>query len=355
MITGIPKIDNGFNDIKESLIKSQKEAEEFKEKLMIELKNASQSEREFILFKTYFNGLHNDEISAIKIIKKYPSLINKLLSIIDEANSAKRCSSAAMYNRDDYFLEIMKTYKLLLEKMHQLAKELNIGNSLELSILFSYLLWNGYLSKNKKHQYIDYDDEPIILGMNFINVLNGYGVCRNYSEMLKDFLNYSGYQSVILANYMSNNIKVDYIMDIQKRRIQMPGNSKTFQIRKANHAFNLIEDKGMYIYDPTNLLLYNSKNQSVATLVNGKGKNKIFPYQSYDFCYSKEDEKMLDKLFAKEKVISPYDKTDFKSTSEITIDIMKGSHSLLEDFYDEAKIDIIGISEETKKALARLR
>ena len=352
MISGFS--DSVWQDFEENTKKSLKESEQFKNHLFLKLKKATHSEKEFILFKTFFNGIKSDEISLIDILKQHPSLINRLLWIKDEADSAKRLSSNAKYNRNKSCLEVMKVYKMLLEKISVLSKELNTSNSLELSILFSYLLWNGYLSKNKTHKYEEYDG-PLLMGMNFTDISNGIGVCRNYSEMLKDFLNHNGYESVMLTNYLSNNLKVDYKMNITERKIYNAPYEEIFQRKKANHVFNLIEDNGLYIYDPTNLLLYNLKNKNMSTLVNGKGKNIVYPYRSYDFCYSKEDEELLDRLFNEDAFTSLYDKTDFISISEETLELIKNNTSLLEDFYTEARQDIIGISEETKKVLTRIR
>lgn len=354
MITGVPSIDGGLQ-ISEQLIKSQQKRDEFNKNLITKLKNSNRKEREFIIFKTFFNTLTDKtKEELINIVIKHPFMIDRLWWVIDEANSARKDSKDAIYNRDICYKEIMAIYKSLLEKVSKLAKELNMNNSLELSILFSYLLWNGYLSKTKTHEYKEFEG-PLLMGMNFTDISNGIGVCRNYSEMLKDFLNNCGYQSVMLANYLDDDIKVDYKMNITERRIYNIPSNTNFTRKKANHAFNLIEDNGLYIYDSTNLLLYDLKNINSSVLINGKGKNKIYPYQCYGYCYSKDDEKLLDRLFTEEDFTSPYTKTDFISTSEVNLELIKNNTSLLEDFYTEARQDIVGISEKTKKALKRTR
>ena len=110
----------------------------------------------------------------------------------------------------------------------------------------------------------------------------------------------------------------------------------------------------MYIYDSTNLLLHNLVNSSYCELVNGKGRSKLFPYQSYSFVNSKEDEKLLDRLFTDDKFISPYTRSDFVSISAVNLEIIRNSVSLLEDFYSEARTDIIGIAEKTDE-IVRIR
>lgn len=357
MITGIPSVDDGLHEVTKQIIKELEEKEKEKNELLGKLKKSDRKEREFIIFKTFFNTISDRKKEELRdLVKKHPFMIDRLWWIIDEAIDARECSQYAVYNRDICCKDIMITYKSLLEDMSKLSQELGINNSLELSILFSYLLWNGYLSMTRKHNYKE-TEQSEVPGLLFAKIMNGEGVCRNYSEMLKDFLNYKGYNSIILANCF-DNIKVDYQMNIRNRINTMPDihNELFFRKKKANHVFNLIEDNGIYIYDTTNLLLYSLEKQNLSLLINGKGKNKIYPYQSYVFSYSKKDEQLLDKIFMGETtMISTYNKTDFISISEIALEMIKNNLLLLEDFYDEIKSKLISISEETNKVLIRTR
>lgn len=353
MITGIPSIDNEWRNIEDAIFKSLGKKEQLKKDFIEKIKNANIKEKEFLIFKAFFNRLSYIDKDDLKIyLKKNPLIFDRVWLAIEQASESRDYSSDATYNRNYCCKEIMHIYKSLLDKMSVLARELNINNSLELSILFSYLLWNGYLSKTKKHEFKANDKDELV-GLLFADITNGIGVCRNYSEMLKDYLDYVGYKSIILANYLDDNIKVNYRMNINSRKGYTSSNERTLRNKKANHVFNLIEDNGLYIYDPTNLLLYSLQNKNYANLINGKGKNQIYSYQSYGFIYSEDDEKMLDRIFTEDKFECPYSKTDFISTSEVNLELIRNSKSLLEDFYIEAKPDIVSISEETKKTLTR--
>ena len=356
MITGISSKDddNRLKDIVDNLIESEKRNQEHKKQLIKELKKTTHSEREFIIFKYFYHELSNyDKDTIMYLFKLNPFIFEKLFKYIEYAKESRKYSEVSFYNRG-CCVELVTIYKSLLNKMSSLSKELALSNSLELSILFSYLLWNGYLSRNRKHEYKEIEHD--ILGLLFIEIVNGDGVCRNYSEMLKDFLKYNGYNSIMLANYFDYNTNVEYKMDIDRidsYKIQNISDKSWFKKKKANHVFNLIDDNGLYIYDPTNLLLYRLQNKDICHLINGKGKNIIYPYRSYDLCYAKEDEKLLDRLFTEDSFSSPYDKTDFISTSEVTLELMRDSTTLLEDFYKEIRPDLVGISKETKKVLAK--
>ena len=53
MITGIPSVDKGLNDVTDNLIETTKRNEDLKNKLLEELKHATRSEKEFIIFKNH--------------------------------------------------------------------------------------------------------------------------------------------------------------------------------------------------------------------------------------------------------------------------------------------------------------
>ena len=239
----------------------------------------------------------------------------------------------------------------LLNKISKLSQELNIGNSLELSILFSYLLWNGYLSKDKTYKFQS-SNRANLSGMLFTDILDGIGVCINNSEMLKDVLNKCGYNSCILVNHLDNFMTVRNIYKIQRNGISESRNilKEIFTIRKANHAFNLIEDNDkLYVYDSTNFLLYNIDNFNYVNLVNGKSKNIIFPYKSYTYCISEKEVSLLDKLLIGAFTPQIYTKEDYTSIGTVNLDIIKNSSQLLEDFRSDIIGNIINISNEINK------
>lgn len=326
-------------------------------KLVEQLKRLNMKEREFLIFKLFYNGINRNTCEKLKkIIRNYPFMFRNFSRVVDEALDARKNGLYDSLNRNENCYEIMEEYMSLLEKMSYLAKELNLNNSLELSVLFSYLLWNGYLSKRKVHKFQS-ENRKMIAGLLFADITDGIGVCLNYSEMLKDFLKYCGYQSIILLNHFDNNTKIDYIMNIGRiKSDDSQSKERNFNVKKADHTFNLIEENNkLYIYDSTNLLLYNINDWNSASLINGRGKNKLFPYASYSFCYSKDDRDLIDKLFIGEKLIPPYTKEDFISISEVNLEIIKNSTFLLEDFYVEARPYIVGVSEETNKIMKYIK
>lgn len=325
---------------------------ENREKRIEEIHNMSFNERKFTIFKLFYNGLNESSKQLLtEATKKHPFILEGIYSLIEEANQALFHIKLSLYNREEIGINTMEHYKELLKKISKLSQELNIGNSLELSILFSYLLWNGYLSKDKTYKFQS-SNRANLSGMLFTDILDGIGVCINNSEMLKDILNECGYNSCILVNHLDNFMTVHNTYKIQRNGISERRNilKEIITIRKANHAFNLIEDNNkLYVYDSTNLLLYNITNCNYAKLVNGKGKNIIFPYKSYFFCLNKNEVDLLDKLLTGAFTPQIYTKEDYTCIGTVNLDIIKNSSQLLEDFYSDIIGNIVNISNEINK------
>ena len=115
--------------------------------------------------------MNNIELKLIKPIAI--SNCNKEMQKRDEINS---------------FTHTLEIYKEILLSTKKLANELNLTNSLELCVLYTYLLWNGYFSKDKQLKYQTVGTN-CIPGTYPYTIMSGGGVCLNFSEMLTDFIN----------------------------------------------------------------------------------------------------------------------------------------------------------------------
>ena len=82
-----------------------------------------------------------------------------------------------------YSADIKGYYSSLLDKTKKLALELGLTNSLEISNLFSYLLWNGYFSKTKQNRYQQLGRKNIS-GLFYADIMDGIGVCLNHAYVL---------------------------------------------------------------------------------------------------------------------------------------------------------------------------
>lgn len=322
-----------------------------------------EEKKKYILKTLCNNKDRNIVLQLEKLILTNPfKYINLYLTILN-ARAAYMMKSEFILNKNKYS-EIISIYEKLLKQMSILAKELNLNNSLELSNLYSYLLWNGYLSKNKRNEYCS-KNRKFINGLHFADIMDGIGVCLNHSDMLKDFLNICGYNSAMLNSYCSNYEVVEYslkykIVGLDDNIVltnQITNETKNLLEKKriSNHVFNLIEDNGkLYIYDSTDVVPHIIVNQQYSELLVGKGISKLFPYESYMHNASEKEDELIDRLLTTKDYTSPYSKDEFICISNKNIDIIRRNLQLIEDFYIEAKPNILHISEETDKIKRKL-
>lgn len=63
------------------------------------------------------------------------------------------CYSNILKDNYKIYSQVLIEYRKILENYKKLAEELKVNDSLNLSHLFSYLLWNEYFSVTKEHHY----------------------------------------------------------------------------------------------------------------------------------------------------------------------------------------------------------
>lgn len=247
-----------------------------------------------------------------------------------------------------------KNYKDILKKCKDLALELNLSNSLKVSNLYTYLLWNGYFSKNKELIYQTHS-RLLLPGMYSRDIMDGKGVCLNFSDMLTDFINeFDQYSSATLINNINKRNKNYYKVNIERKKGKEKIYSKLLLpiiIQKAKksgtHAYNLINENGkLYIYDSTNLSISKLDNKFKSSLLPGEGTSDIKPYFSYCFNNNDKSDKILDLLHTTETFETPYNSEDFITSWEECLELFKDNINLLDDFYSEINSSIVNICDD---------
>lgn len=251
-------------------------------------------------------------------------------------------------------------YQNILNIYADLVQKLNLKNSLQICMLFTYLLWNGYFSVNKKHVYTDYMTANID-GLASFDIMNGKGVCLSYSTMLRDFLIVCGYDSANLINSEDANIKYSYMPKIFRQTGRIKRITKFHEFiskiqtkNLGNHSFTLVnENDNLYIFDPTNLALIRITSINEAKVVNGKGTFKLMPDISYACNIPLESTKVLDKLCKNKTFDNPYTEEYYRKTFISLIADLNEKLDLLDIYYNRAFSDIDYVAktalEEAKK------
>lgn len=109
-------------------------------------------------------------------------------------------------------MEINELYQIFLKNYIELHDMFDIDNPIEIYTMFTYLLNNGYLSKNGENVFDNMHAYDIrsLLGL---DVINGVNVCRHRASMLNDILNISGVESRTLSVYLRDNISTIKLTD----------------------------------------------------------------------------------------------------------------------------------------------
>jgi len=182
--------------------------------------------------------------------------------------------------------EIRKIYEIIITNYSELNLMFNLNNPVEIYFIYLLSLYKGYLSKTNDFEYKD--DERILLNYNNLqgaDILNGYGVCRHISAMLKDIYDKLEINNEILPIYLNQE-------KIKKRLIT------------SNHVINIACDNDKsFLLDPTNsyvwykvgkkcLIHVNKKDISIASITN---QFDILSYNDYNINKLKTIKCMLSK------------------------------------------------------------
>ena len=147
--------------------------------------------------------------AASKLTYQYPLVSNSidiLVHTILVVYLGMSLTNGKEYTKD--VKQIRKLYNYFLNNYNKLNRIFDLSNPIEIYTMFNYLLYKGYLSKNKKFQFSNKQSRNL-KGLYGTEVITGEAVCRHISGMLTDILNGYGIESRQLGVYSR-----DYILNI---------------------------------------------------------------------------------------------------------------------------------------------
>jgi len=269
----------------------------------------------------------------------------------------------AQKNREIY-KESLISYNKVLNNYKDLSRELNINSSLELSHLFTYMLWNGYYSVTKEHTY-KMQDILLIPGLLSFDAIKGQGVCLAYASLLHDYLKVCDKNSSILECKVltgKKDVSWSYQSEIE-RNVENNISSRILNIilspfikiltnKLGDHAVTLIEENDkLFIYDPTNSYVLNIKNSDIATIINGKGDFKLKPFSALMVTSDMADMEsigVLEKLLF-DSINPAFNKKEIISTFENIMELIQDNKKLLDDAYDNIHCELEFIEKQTNE------
>jgi len=296
----------------------------------------------FYIFKEFLKDNKNIKDLEIERLRKLEGLSNiDVEKIADFADLAKKFHAKSKNNKERYG-ELLLDYQRILDKTNILAKELKLINSLEYSLLFTYLIHRGYFSKYKILNK-QVDGRKNIHGLYQLDIMAGKGVCLNFSEMLKDFLNNSGFNSATIESrdtYKNSLLEKLFIKE-----------------SRPSHATNLILENGkLYIYDSINEFIFQLENRENAKIIDGSYytkyeyillcKYKLYPFDSYCLNNNSKEIGVLDILQRRQDFDSPYTKKDYKNTHQNCIELFRKNIQLISDYRECTSENICNIAKK---------
>jgi len=248
--------------------------------------------------------------------------------------------------------EAYDNYRTIINNTAMLCRELKLQDMKSIFVVFEYLLWNGYFSEDKKYAFSINDRYRVWL-CNGMSIMTGYGVCMNDADMFRALLRKMKFETNIINGFMPDYLKRSYDPCI-KRRVKTDGSEKDTPNRdlinayinyivntSTNHTVTLgMNDNEAYLFDPTNLCIYNLEKMRMAKIISGKGYFK--PYIKDDTC-----EYVIEDLTnALKKSSNP--NLDVQTLFSKNVEHCESNISLIEDYYAENRDSIAKVAKEVR-------
>lgn len=314
------------------------------------LKGFSPDEQKLVLFRSFidlspersFYVLKNT-IGEVEDAAKLYMISLFVRKMLFESKELKEIESIFDYDYD---------YERIIDNFIKLSDEMHMSSSLELSNLYTYMLWNGYFSRDKGMKYGNVRQLPGIKGLAH-EIMNGKGTCLNVSTMLTDILNKAGYDSAVLISY-GNGLLKGYHPKIDIAKADIPDGFK-LQLNIlsklcGNHAVSLVGDEnGMYIYDPQNISIFGLIDKETAETYNGRFRLNIKPFASF-YLNDKEDNCVaLTRFLTSNNYCLPCDRREYKDTWERQLEKIDVNNYLLRAFHSDIRINIDRVNEKMER------
>lgn len=275
-------------------------------------------------------------------------------------------------NSESHTKEVQKVkslYQEFISEYAKLNKTLGLKNPIELYTFYNKMLYDGYLSRNKKFHFGDTTVRDIN-GIYPSNVINGEAVCRHIAPMLKDIYNAYGIEGNTLSVYQSNLSVVSYktkeITDLLEeilnkyKRTGIPFLDLIYQYeeelnkyyeytipqkgkklsRFGNHMITTAVYQGMtYYLDPTQSRVYKPSNIKDNILVDKTAVGDIRIVARH-----KQNKKILPTLT---QLYTPF--SEDQEYIDITTKIYESNKDIIEAYYQNQKELYSDIAEELAK------
>ena len=313
--------------------------------------NISKVEKEYNIYREWIDVM--DMLSPLDVLSYLSSISdnNKIIgckALYIKANSLKETRSKNMYRA------AINSYNLMLSSFSNLVKKLELDNSLSVSILYAYLLWNGYFSFDLSHIYNNRRKMFLIPGLLPFDVVRGYGSINSHSVMLRDCLNACGYCAASLTCGVSFKTNITYCSSIFNKEYEYTnGVLKNFVLypftNSSNYSITIVDDNNkLYGFDSTNLMTINILDNLIGENALGSELFRLNPNKTLLLFPYSDNKHLFDKLFDKNRDFK-IDKEVVKNNMDRVMNAVNDNKQLLKEFYDNNRIYLSFINHEIEQ------
>lgn len=268
------------------------------------------------------------------------------------------------------FHEIKSLYQEFIKNYNTLNKTFDFNDVIQIHTMFNHMLYNGFLSKDKKFTFTDEDTKNInpILGT---YITSGKGVCRHISATLTDILNDYGINAhKLVCNIRTPIINVKYLKEKKYNKEELfnwvekhiySSEQKILFYNLIEESFkngipfeltyNFEEDKSIikncfgnhaivfakkddksYFLDPTNFRIYRTNISNKNILYDTIDDKILIKNIGSRLLNTSKDFKKLNIELKKEMIFPSLEEE--KELTESTLNICKENLDIFENFYN---------------------
>lgn len=297
--------------------------------------------------------LENLSEEKLKQLKDYFSFYNKDYIKFFQKIRQKHLDNILGEDYYKYFIEIIR-------KSGKLTEELKFNDPVSISVLYEYLLWNGYFSKDNNLVY-SISDRINNIGLVGADIMKGKSVCLNNADMLSYILRERNIEAYTIGCTVPNNDgkKFQYRPEIERNIANVK--FKDYFVNKVanllglsklgNHAVTCFNFNGVYsVCDPTSLAFLNftdiNKMEYVGRDTEAILKSWVMVLLN-DMFYEQFEDILLKILIHSD--LKPLQLDNIRKISELTMKICTDNQTLLGDFHSDIYPEIEGICKTLKK------
>ena len=177
--------------------------------------------------------------------------------------------------------QIKTMYNEFINNYNELNNTFELENPIQIYTMFNYLLYKGYLSKDKQYTFSS-ENTRDVLPINGTNILLGQGVCRHISSFLKDILDDYGINSYNLCVY-NKELHMDVkILDKPKYTIEELYNWVRTHITDENSYNQIIKLINIIVNENKQNIEISAKEVDVKNPIERLYGNNAIVYTTYN-------------------------------------------------------------------------